>query len=306
MDADVMGVGAIICPVGQSAPRICFGFMYRWLCVLQDRERATARNHWVWLLACAAATLVTPHPLGLFHMIWDDFSFSPERIYGWMPPALGEMKWFVGTLIVFWVFQLRQYQAARRSWPLIVLSVLLTVGSLRHVVYVSYFMIVAVPELAAELSFLGERWLRRQKIEWFAAVLAFGFFIVGISQAHPALGVYRLGVFDFIRDEKIAGPFFNDYLYGGHWMWEFAGHPPVFIDGRYPAAVASLAKEIVAATAGLDILNQFMDHYGIQAALMKYYWDSPRPSVYEAIFPRQKWALCIGTTFARFSSVGEI
>src|SRR5205823_650466 len=110
------------------------------------------------------------------------------------------------------------------------------------------------------------RWtIEIKKREIVAAVVLFGFLVVGIRQTRPALGILWPGVFDFIRTEHIQGPFYNDYIFGGQWMWAFAGDPPVFIDGRYPAVEGykPLAREIVAATNGPTSWNQFLDRYHI-------------------------------------------
>ncbi len=262
--------------------------------VLNDNEGDKRKRTWSWVLLCTAVTLLTPHPLGLFQMIWDDFSLSPDRISGWITPTLGTMKLLSISITLYWVLYASRFKSALQSWPLGLLAVLLTVGSLRSMVFIPYFMVFAVPEMACRLSLLMQnKKMWSKKSEALGAAILVGLFTGGIRQARPAFAIPRSSVFDFIKNENIEGPFYNDYLFGGQWMWAFGGHPPVFIDGRYPAVEGykPLLREITEASSGPTRWNQFLDRYNIQTALVKYYWESPRPSVYEAIFPRQKWAL---------------
>jgi len=103
-----------------------------------------------------------------------------------------------------------------------------------------------------------------------------------------------LGAAELIESNHLQGPFYNDYRFGGYWMWRFAERYPVFIDGRYPAVQGydQLVSEINRAKYQRpEDWTAFLDRHQFSGALMKYPERSPYPALFDRYFPREQWAL---------------
>jgi hypothetical protein len=251
---------------------------------------------WGWLFLCVSVTFLTPRPFGTYRMLWDDWVLSPARITGWNTPEWHQIKLFLLMVPTFWLSRFKSRPIATRSWPLTVLALFLTIGGIRQLVFVPYFMFFAVPSTAIEYSgWITHRtsWRIPPSVRGIFAAFLFVLLCLGIRHTRPAWGFPATPVYDFIRRNHLQGPFYNDYLFGGQWIWFFGGNPLVFIDGRYPAVEGykPLAREIVEATVSVRSWGQFLERYHINTALMKYYPESERPSLFDTIFPRSTWAL---------------
>ena len=179
-----------------------------------------------------------------------------------------------------------------------VVGALLAAGSFRHLVYVPYFMVFTLRWIAAHAAVVPTPWHRYIE-KWVErlAVCAFCILLGFLAYARVPRTVRFDGpkndVFAFIQAEKIAGPFYNDYSLGGQWLWALGQDPPVFIDGRYPAVrgYMPVMRDVIQGRQSAANWRSFLQHYGIQAALVTYQNIGPLPSLFQAMFPREEWAL---------------
>jgi hypothetical protein len=271
---------------------------YALVIFLQEKKRSLPI---LWVLLCILATLLTPYGAKLYTMMWTDMTLSSQLIMGWATPRFTDHPVLLGIVFLFWLTHLYdRWQRRAIPWPLVILAGVLTAGALRSIVFIPYFLLMAIPFLAQHVSRWMEAITKRygfEKYDFGLGLLIGGLLLASLARAHPALGVQTLSfpvkAFDFIRTEKVTGAFYNDYAFGGYWMWAFGEDLPVFIDGRYPAVQGyiSLVPEIQTAQRSPKAWKAFLDRYAINAALLKYYPDTPFPSLFEAIFPSSRWAL---------------
>ena len=248
----------------------------------------------------AASTLATPWGLHLYHMMADDMRLSPIYIAGWAatPWHHLEIFWLTwGLLILFWIWRFVGGRVNIKDSPSFLISVFLTWNSFRYVSQVPYFMIWAVPLLAKE--FFRQKMADDANPAWsLAHVLIFIPILFLWMGNRPALGI-NSGIFpvagcDFIQSQNLSGRFFQEYSFGGYWLWRFGLTKPVFIDGRYPAVdgYAALYKEMQAAMQGPPAKWQaLLDHYAVEGAIIRYPQGSPLPFPFAMYFPRRLWAL---------------
>jgi len=98
----------------------------------------------------------------------------------------------------------------------------------------------------------------------------------------------------FISATQLPGLFYNDYSFGGYWMWHFGTTRPVFIDGRLHTVdgYADLYRRIEKAQAGApEGWETFLRSFGVDAALVAYPEKTIMPEIFRTYFPRARWAL---------------
>jgi hypothetical protein len=249
---------------------------------------------------CVAATCVTPFGIeayrGIVHALYlagqvdqTEFQRTP-----WTP-----MQFFWAAVMVLYGFLLRaQYTRKSLPWLNWIVTLGFTWAAIRHVRYVPFFMVGAfpygIPFLIAEL-----RRVRGYAPRWgFPAGIAIT--VCGcVYAAHGialgvAPGLLPVNACEFIAAHPASGNYFNEYNFGSYWIWRFAGHPPVFVDGRSSTVEGYIAlrQEIKRAQEGTPAeWDQFMDHYDIGSALIY----RPPPAmvswVSQNYFPTRRWAL---------------
>ncbi|MCG3206175.1 MAG: hypothetical protein KCHDKBKB_02904 [Elusimicrobia bacterium] len=252
------------------------------------------------LLLCLGATLATPFGIKTYFMMWDDMVLSSQHIKSWDRPTWASYQVFWCTFIIFWLTFLFQTIKTRRiRWNQLFSFLLLSYLGVKHFFGVPLFMAAAVPYLFIQLWNKGRNLVKiYDKISpiglaLFSMAALFSIYstrIPNVVDSH----IFPVRCFDFIENSEIKGPFYNDYLFGGYWMWRFGGTPPVFIDGRYPAVEGykDLFIEMERARyAQPEHWHKFLKKYSINAAMVKYIFNSPYPSLIEVQFPSKDWAL---------------
>ncbi len=70
-------------------------------------------------------------------------------------------------------------------------------------------------------------------------IATFGAVFLSSFALKPAFGIntsiFPVDAVQFLKDNNLRTPFFHDYEWGGFYLWTLEEHPPVLIDGRYPA-----------------------------------------------------------------------
>jgi hypothetical protein len=261
------------------------------------------------------ATLATPYGIGLYRVIADDFILSPAHTNNWFGPPLSRFAPFWCVLAIFWASRIWKITApAGRARPLQeegkggrewLAPLFLSWLAARHAWAVRFFMLEACGELAAAVweGVKDHRGGRLGRIiagegPWTAAA-AFALIVSAVSLQPARAGVdldrVPVAACGFIAQNKVSGPFYNAYGFGGYWIWRFNGDPPVFIDGRYPSVrgyIRVLDRFWAAKQGNPGAWGRFLDSYGARAALVGYPAPSVKnPPALDRYFPRSRWAL---------------
>jgi hypothetical protein len=251
-------------------------------------------------LLCAAATLANPYGVGLYRMIWTDFTLSPLHIRGWAAPTWSSQKSYWVTGAALWLTLAREFARGEDVRFHAAAAAFFSALAVRNVVNAPYLSLFALPLVAATASnwFRGrpERRLLAAR-ERAALGGALALTLAGAAAAECRGGVepssVPAGACDFIAGERLSGPFYNDYRFGGYFLWRFAGEPAVFIDGRYPAVAgyAELLAAVEKAKKNPGAWADALERDGVHAALSTYPEGAPAAAMFDVYFPRPRWAL---------------
>src|SRR5262249_42211361 len=126
------------------------------------------------------------------------------------------------------------WNQGKPRWGFLLTSALLSAVSMRYASFYRYFVIWAVPWLVAQMD--PHFRATRQKLIQVGLLALVATSSFGIR---PAFGVneriFPGQAVQFLKDNGLRVPFFHEYEFGGYFLWTLEGHPPVLIDGRYPA-----------------------------------------------------------------------
>lgn len=249
---------------------------------------------------CAFATCLNPWGWRMHHSIFEAMGLlQTGDISEWMRTPWHPLQLFWMCAVGYGLVWVRHLISAKRlNWPEFLVGILLSFGAIRYVRNVPVFMMGAFPFAVIELAehFPGRALLEKP----FLKVVTLMFCIAAIALLGPRMagGVdqrsYPIEACRFILDEKLPPRFYNDYAFGGYWMWHFGPERPVFIDGRYhavegyPALFASLEQ---ARGRDPETWQAYLTHWGVEAALVGYAKSETYPSVGHFYFPRATWAL---------------
>jgi len=247
----------------------------------------------------AAATLVNPYGVGLYRMIWSDFTFSPAHIHNWATTNWSSHReyWLAGAAL--WALLARRI--ARRDKHVLfhaLAAALFSWLAARSLVNAPYLSLFALPLLGAAASDALRGRLPRAPLAQeaaLAAALAFALAAAATARSRGGLDASSvpIGACDFIAQENLRGPFFNDYRFGGYFLWRFGGDPAVFIDGRNVSVdgYGTLLTEIETAKTSPALWEAFLRRDGVHGALTTYPEGAPSYAPFDAYFPRARWAL---------------
>ena len=256
------------------------------------------------VVLCALATLVNPYGFGLYRHAFLDVRLSPLHTYNWARTPVHHLEIFWAVFAIFWVSRLwraRGGSSGRGEW---LVPLFLGWIAVRHAWGVRFFALYAVAELASG----AWDWIKQSEDKggWprflnggpVLALAVFALLLVAIA-AQPARalidkGRVPAGACDVIESRHIDGPFYNDYGFGGYFIWRFAGKLPVFIDGRYPAVEGyiPLYERLMKAKLGdPEDWRRFLDSYGVRAALVGYPPPQTPLARFALYFPKSRWKL---------------
>jgi len=254
-----------------------------------------------WTAACALAVLVTPYGYRLLTMIRDDLRLSPSFVMGWAQTPFAHLELFWGSIPILWASLIYRWRNRTPDLNTAAVALFLTGIAIRHYANMPYLMLFAWPLIAltiwqAAQPMGAENWLRKVELP----LLVIGLIsLLALMGRAPVRGGVNKGIFpveacDFVAKNKITGQVYNDYRFGGYWLWRFGGERKVFIDGRYPAVLGyeQLFHDIMKAQNGSPAdWNKFLADHGVDFALVPYLRSETFPSVSEAYFPRSHWAM---------------
>lgn len=245
-------------------------------------------------MACGAASLATPRPLGPHWLALE--SFLGFRALGfrnleWEPMPFGADTWpfwllLIGTVLLL-ALDLRRAHAAD------VLSVaafgLLAVQTQRSAALLA---LVAPPVAAASLRRLqpiplGGRASAGGRAVVHAALALAALLLVPAALRTPvgppgvgmSWGRVPVEAASWVAREGPHGRLFHHYRLGGYLGWRFGEGRPVFVDGKHIPYLPVLEEMRRAMEEGYEAFQAFLEDRGVEVAVL-HYEQPPAPVVY--------------------------
>jgi hypothetical protein len=277
--------------------------------VIQERS---VRSLWTVGVAFVGSCL-NPWGWAIYRMMAEDVRFSSTHILGWASTPWGHLEifWITGALfIVTWILLIMRRASDDRFLfvRLFLISGVLTWNAVHFVAQVPYFMIWAVPFI------MGYRHIFRipstpdtsRRIRQWALAGAIALLFIHRPAWSINGRIFPVKACDFIDRERLPSPFYQEYRFGGYWMWRYGLTRPVFIDGRTPAVsgYAGLFEKTQAAMSGSpEMWQALLDHFNIQGILIGPPYSPTLEFPLELYFPRARWVLvyqdAVGLVFVR-------
>jgi hypothetical protein len=259
-----------------------------------------------WTTLFAAATLINPYGVKLPAEIFRLMSGNEYLVAEWYRPRGPGFSIFFASVALAAASLIKRKRWTTEDLYAAFIILAFSGYALCHERFVHFFMVAAFPY--AVRPWLQSHWhtafyRRVQSRE--RPILAFSACLLALIAAFSARwarggvdvaeSAYVKDACDFIVSERITGPFFNDYRFGSYWIWRFKGNPPVFQDGRHltVAGYERLMEAAQQAQGSPHYWGEFLDHWGVQAALVRYpsLTEGIRPSPLDHFFPRTSWGL---------------
>lgn len=258
------------------------------------------------LILCTLAILLNPNGLTLYAYPFQTLGSRAIQtlIQEWQAPDLhaAEIQPFLWLLLA----TVAGLAWSRRRVNLvdIILFVGLTFAGLRNVRQISIWVLIAAPLLATAvfdlLESLGWKAVPESRpnakgslrfLNWallLLFVLAAILRIATLVQEEPIAEskYFPVAAVNFVRAQRLNGPLFNRYDWGGYVLWQLYPNERVFIDGRsdlYGLTDDSIVRAYLAAYTGQTNWREPLDRYHIrlvivdpQAALAKLLGEEPQ------------------------------
>jgi len=260
-----------------------------------DHRRLPPRFGWI-LAMCAAATLLNPYGPWL-HLFIGRVSWMAQRspAMEWSPPPWQITWWMFWITLALCGLELLAGRGRRWRWTVILILAATAFGTVRHRRNVPFFVLAAVPFLAASpAAGFTRRW--NGVLTSLSIPLLFLWSVQNARgiQGGVSTGISTPGVLDYIEQRHVPGPFYNDWVLGSYWIWRFKGEPGVFLDSRSAAVEGFSALREAAAQAKLEgpkAWQTFLQRYGVRSALIC--TPDPVSMGYRIIyfFPPKSWKL---------------
>jgi hypothetical protein len=298
--------------------------------LMQDRADRRSRILLVTAVIATLATLANPYGIGYYKIysavmtttFADIAEWRPAYAPPYMPPsAIVSLLLLLIASLAMWIKQ----PAESRRWThlaWLIVFCALTLKARRNLgAFVLVSLAVAAPYFRSWAAGLDpvkttkpdlKRGRKRQErttsapaptlqVGMLPSVAAVALYIVVLVYAFdrvfpgptPALAPdIASNMTDFVRQNAIPGPIFNDYNNGSYLEWRFADNPDLFIDGTnaYPDQVFVEYRGMLDATmTGLPLLDQL----GINCVLGRGHLDTEPdiPRLYMYLVQSPDWAL---------------
>lgn len=240
---------------------------------LQKRPDPGSRQLWLVSAICVLVCGINPNGLRIFQVLLDyRGSFLQGRLLEWARPSFWPPQAFSILLVAAGVAMLwarRQVRIA--DWLLFGAFAAAALTAQRNIILVA---LVAPLFLVSYLP-----WNLRVPVwgEFVVLLLVAAGLATGIArgiffQLRVAEWRYPAGAADFLLANRVTGPMFNTYEYGGYLMWRLWPQQRVFIDGR--ALSESVFMDYARILYNHDesdggkTADQLLDQYGVQVIVM--------------------------------------
>jgi hypothetical protein len=174
------------------------------------------------------------------------------------------------------------------------------------------FAMAGVPAFAAALSVLASQFPEgaRRGFGWLGQAVAvalvpivagFGWYVASnkFYRANDEMHEFGLGVFDvrfpiravqFVRDQKLPGPMFNDLSNGGYLTWDPPVDGGVYVDGRLEVYDAPFLDTYVKQVGQPQLWQQEMDRRNVQTVIFFHWWPNHK-ALNQFLLKDPRWAV---------------
>ena len=219
---------------------------------LLDRNRERIRPLLIILVTCVAVIPINPNTIRMFSYPFETLS-SPAMqavIQEWLSPDFHQFRFILLAVLMLGTFAAIALSPERiRPGELFALMVL-SLAALRSGRHIPIFALFAAPIFAKHLS----QWLssrstksvtgRTRSVTGAQIILNLALILLpAVTSAREIIDFvshengyearrFPAAAVDFIGEQQLPGPIFNDYDWGGYLIWKFYPGRQVFIDGR--------------------------------------------------------------------------
>jgi hypothetical protein len=243
------------------------------------------------LLACLALIVVNPNGARLYTYPLETLTSHSIQTYiqEWQSPdftSIAAQPFLVMLIATFGALGLARQRVGLAQ---IVLLIGFAIFGLRAARQISIWVLIAAPMLAAATNHLiaSRRWTLNpvsspptrtlQSINWgLLGVFAFAAMVriagVIIDQPNAERAHFPIEAVNFIEQNKLTGPIFNQYNWGGYLIWRLYPRERVFIDGRsdvYGLIEDSVVKAYLTTYTGAADWREPLDRYHVRMVLIE-------------------------------------
>jgi len=174
------------------------------------------------------------------------------------------------------------------------------------------FAMAGTPAFAAALSILASQVpeVGRRALGWLGQavavalvpiVLGFSWYVASnrFYRSNDEMHEFGLGVFDvrfpirasqFVKDQRLPGPMFNDLSNGGYLTWDAPIDGGVYVDGRLEVYDAPFLDTYVRQVGNPQEWQQEMDRRNVQTVIFFHWWPNHR-NLNTYLFRDPRWAV---------------
>ena len=273
------------------------GLMLDWLLLRKDSFADVWRRALPlgWLsLICMAVICLNPNGARIYSYPFETLTSHAmmQYIEEWRSPDFHNPLFQALALLLLATFSAMVLSNKRARPGELLMLVATAWATLRSGRNVAFFALVATPLLAEHswtfiTSHRWGRWFdaseKREPEERSTLKIVLNVLLLGIMLAVVALGVMRAiaaqlvteaqefpaAAVDFIRDQRLPQPIFNEYVWGGYLIWRLYPDYRVYIDGRADVYGDDLMEEFLTINDGKPAWRQPLDNHGIRTVLVK-------------------------------------
>ena len=276
-------------------------WMFLWVDSFADVWRHARQLCWL-LLVSIAVVWLNPSGTRIYSYPFETLSSQAmmQFIQEWRSPDFHNPLFQALALLLLATFSALALSNKRAKPSQLLMLAATAWATLRSARNVAFFALVATP-LLAEYSWTlisshhWDRWFgpseRREPEERSAPKLAVNLVLLALVLTMMAFSVRRavgrqpatvarefpVAAVDFIQNEKLPQPIFNEYVWGGYLIWRLYPEYRVYIDGRADVYGDGLMKEFLVVNDGKPTWRAPLDSHGIRTALIKS--DAPLASL---------------------------
>jgi len=255
------------------------GLAVEWMRKLFGRDecweyRSLGKTTATWLLSIVSA-LVNPYSFRAltypFEYLVGSHQYATTRVIEWLPPELSRLPGIAFLALCFMLVALILIHRRRLPWSSVSIVVLFGIAAALHRRHIPFFVIVALPLIAALLSTSCRgsalEILLHPRLRLIAGILVWTACVFGVvwkSDVRTRLlsnplrdDLYPVAAVQFLQQNELPSHVFCQYRHGGFLIWNLFPRYRVFVDGRADVYGEQLLREydaIITGESGWDRL----------------------------------------------------